>query len=208
MRNLIIAAIAVLSFGAVSAQNVKFGAKAGLNYATLNGDVKESKGIIGFAIGGFANIAINDKFSFQPELLYSMQGTSGKSSESSGFVKYTEDTQIKLNYLNVPLMIKLKATEKFYVEAGPQVGFLLGLKSTTTLTSVYNNVTTVREFSDDNKDSSNTVDFGLNFGAGYDFTKNVSAGLRYNLGLSNVAKDSPDYKVKNSVFSLAVGYTF
>lgn len=208
MRNLIIAAIAVLSFGAVSAQNVKFGAKAGLNYATFSGDVKESKGIIGFAIGGFANIAINEKFSFQPELLYSMQGSSDKYSESSMTTKYTYDSQLKLNYLNVPLMFKLKATEKFFVEAGPQVGFLLSLKQTDTTTRVYNNTTTVSEYSNDNKDGANTVDFGLNFGAGYDFTKNVSAGLRYNLGLSNIAKDSPDYKVKNSVFSLAVGYTF
>ena len=208
MKKLIIAAIAVLSVGVASAQNVKFGIKAGLNYATFSGDVKESNGIIGFAAGGFANIAINEKFAFQPELLFSIQGTTDKSTNSYSGYSYTNDYTSRVNYLNVPLMFRFKAAEKFYLEGGPQVGFLLSVKRTDKVTRVVGNTTTVTEYSSDNKDDVNTVDFGLNFGAGYDFTKNISVGLRYNLGLSNVAKDVVDYKVRNSVFSLAVGYTF
>ena len=208
MRKLIIAAIAVLSVGVVSAQNVKFGIKAALNYATFSGDVEESNGIIGFAIGGFANIAINEKISFQPELLYSAQGTGDKRTDSYGSLKSVSDSKIKLGYLNIPLMFQLKATEKFYVEAGPQIGFMLSATNDVTRTTTNGSSTETRSESTDIKSDLNTVDFGLNFGAGYNFTKNVNVGLRYNLGLSNIAKDSPDYKVKNSVFSLAVGYTF
>ena len=105
-------------------------------------------------------------------------------------------------------MFQLKATEKFYVEAGPQIGFMLSATNDVTRTTTNGSSTETRSESTDIKSDLNTVDFGLNFGAGYNFTKNVNVGLRYNLGLSNIAKDSPDYKVKNSVFSLAVGYTF
>jgi hypothetical protein len=50
----------------------------------------------------------------------------------------------------------------------------------------------------------------LNLGAGYDFTEKLSAGLRYNFGLSNIAKteDGDNIEIKNGVFSLSVGYKF
>ena len=55
-----------------------------------------------------------------------------------------------------------------------------------------------------------SVDCGLNFGAGYDFIKNVSAGVRYYLGLSNVFKpeSGADSRSENSVLVLSVGYMF
>ena len=54
----------------------------------------------------------------------------------------------------------------------------------------------------DVKDKFESVDFGLNAGAGYDCTEKLSAGLRYNFGLTNIAKTElgNDSKVENSVF--------
>ena len=50
----------------------------------------------------------------------------------------------------------------------------------------------------------------MNFGAGYEFTENIFASARYNLGLANIAKTEAgdDSKVHNGVFSLSVGYKF
>ena len=48
----------------------------------------------------------------------------------------------------------------------------------------------------------------MNFGLGYNFTDNVSAGIRYNLGLSNILEDSGDFEAQNSVFQLSLGYRF
>ena len=48
---------ALALFGAMNAQ-VKYGAKAGLNIATLNGDVEGLKSLVGFHVGGFAQIPL------------------------------------------------------------------------------------------------------------------------------------------------------
>jgi hypothetical protein len=99
-------------------------------------------------------------------------------------------------------MVKYYPTEKFNLEAGPQVGFLVSAK---TVAKVNGNK------GDDNvKDSFESVNLGLNFGAAYDFTKNISAGVRYNFGLSNLAKTEvgDDTKILGNVLSLSVGYSF
>ena len=100
-------------------------------------------------------------------------------------------------------MAKYYIVDKFSVEAGPQIGFLLGGK--TKMTGDEFGVKYSESY--DSKDDFKSIDFGVNFGAGYDFTEKISAGIRYNLGLANVA-DYDDFKVHNSVFSLSVAYKF
>jgi len=197
MKKITLAAIAVMIFGFANAQGVKFGAKAALNVASLNGDVEDPSSYIGFQIGGFAEIKLSEKFAIQPELLYSAQG--GKESgEQDGF---TADFTHKLGYINVPVMAKYYVAKSFSLEAGPQVGFLTSAKGKIEAGGESLEV--------DTKDSFNSVDFGFNFGAGYDFTEKISAGLRYNLGLSNIADvEGENYTVKNGVFSLSLGYKF
>jgi hypothetical protein len=60
------------------------------------------------------------------------------------------------------------------------------------------------------KEFFNTVDFGMNVGLGYNFSKNVLVSARYNFGLTNIADTEPgdNTKMKNSVFSLSLGYIF
>jgi hypothetical protein len=196
MKKIILSAIAIFAFGVVSAQDVRFGVKAGLNIATLTGDVVDDiKSKIGFNVGGFSEIKISEKFAVQPELLYSTQGAKFDGGSES------------LNYINIPVMAKFFVAESFSIEAGPQIGFLTSAKA---------------KFDDEDvsvdiKDELKSIDFGLNFGAGYDFTPNLSAGLRYNLGLSNIADnesndeegfETEDFELKNSVFSLSLSYKF
>jgi hypothetical protein len=100
-------------------------------------------------------------------------------------------------------MAKYYATEKFSLEAGPQIGFLTSAKVNGTSGGTTVDVDAKRFF--------NSTDFGINFGAGYDFTKKISAGIRYNLGLSNIGSNefvSDGDKITNSVFSISVGYKF
>ena len=61
----------------------------------------------------------------------------------------------------------------------------------------------------DVKDFTKGVDFGLNFGLGYNITESLSAGVRYNLGLSDI-NDIEGYtgKNQNSVFQVSLGYKF
>lgn len=172
------------SSGGSGAGEVKFGPKAGLNIATLSED--NTKSLVGFHVGGFAEIMISDKFAVQPEILYSMQGA--KADEGDG--------KINLDYIAIPVMAKYFVTEGFSVEAGPQIGFV-------TRAEMSGGGATV-----DVKDFTNSTDFGLNVGLGYSLPMGIMFSGRYNIGLSDTVKDNTGDAVKNGVFQLSVGYKF
>jgi hypothetical protein len=181
-KMLLLAVLTVLGFTNVNAQKIKFGVKGGLNFANISGDnTKDADLVTSFNFGVLSEIPISEKFSFQPELMYSGQGYS------------FNDNTVALSYLNVPLMGKYYLTKGFSVEAGPQIGFLLAAKNEKI------NV----------KDSFNTVDFGVNFGLGYKLDNGLNFGVRYNLGLTDINNvDNSSIKNKNSVFQVSVGYFF
>ncbi|CAH0336514.1 hypothetical protein FVB9288_02219 [Flavobacterium sp. CECT 9288] len=202
MKKIILTVAAVFAFGFANAQETKFGVKGGLNLANISGDVEDNSSKIGFNVGGFVEIKVSDKFSVQPELLFSTQGTKFEES-GSGF---SAEVKYNLSYLNIPVMAKYYAADKFSLEFGPQIGFLTSAKADFTATE--SGVT--ESGKEDVKDDFESIDFGLNFGAGYDLTEKLSLGLRYNLGLSNIGKfeAGDDSKLNNSVLSLSFGYKF
>jgi len=212
MKKIIVTVAAVFAFGFANAQETKFGVKGGLNVANLTGDDDEDNSSkIGFNAGGFVEIKVSNKFAIQPELLFSTQGTKAEFSEDLGNGdSYSADGKLNLSYLNIPVMAKYYVADKFSLEAGPQIGFLMSAKSKYTETLTQGNVTTTSSAEEDVKSDFESVDFGVNFGAGYDFTENLSLGLRYNLGLSNVYKteSGDNFKNSNNVFSVSLGYKF
>jgi hypothetical protein len=201
---LLCTAIAVFGLSNVNAQEVKFGAKAGVNFASVGGDeTGDLDGRTSFHIGGVAEIVISEKFSFQPELLYSAQGAKASGSEP-GFGSF--ESEYKFDYLNIPLMAKFYVAEGFSLEAGPQIGFLLSAKDDWTET--FDGFTD--SGTDDLKDYTKGIDFGLNFGLGYKMETGLNFGARYNLGLSNIndGEGFDDFKNQNSVIQISVGYMF
>ncbi len=96
---LLFVTIALFGLTANNAQEVKFGAKAGVNITNVSGDAPGQKARTAFHLGGVAKISLTDKLSFQPELLYSLQGYKYDRGDFEG--KY------KFDYLNVPLMANL-----------------------------------------------------------------------------------------------------
>lgn len=168
MKKNILALTALLVFGLANAQTAKFGIKGGMNISDWAGDTEglDVKSKIGFNIGGFAEIKLSDKFAIQPELLYSAQGMRVDDFETEvdgvGFV--TADMKFNLSYINIPVMFKYYAAEKFNIEAGPQIGFLTSAKLKTKVEGYGSSDVDV-------KDNFESVDFGLNFGAGFDFTE-------------------------------------
>ncbi|AWK07315.1 PorT family protein [Flavobacterium crocinum] len=203
MKKIILSAMAVMAFGFANAQEVKYGVKGGLNLSSLSGDTDgmDLKSKFGFHAGGFVEIKFSEKFAIQPELLYSTQGTRFDDMEVEG---YKTKTCFNFDYINVPVMFKYFAVEKFFIEAGPQIGFLTSAKARVKVDQL--NI----DNKEDIKENFESIDFGLNFGAGYEFTENIFASARYNLGLANIAKTEAgdDSKVHNGVFSVSVGYKF
>jgi len=209
MKQIFLCVVALATFGFSQAQEIKYGAKVGLNVATLNGDVEDVKSLIGAHLGGFVEIKITDKFAFQPELLYSMQGAKSEYSESEPGYSYSSEEKYKLGYLNLPLMAKYFATEKLFIEAGPQIGFLMSAKNDYKETETFMGDTETFSGDIDIKDNLKSIDFGLNFGLGYEFTQNVFASARYNVGLSDINDvEGSNVKIQNGVFQFSFGYKF
>ncbi|QLE00464.1 PorT family protein [Galbibacter sp. BG1] len=190
MKKLFLTALALTAFAiSANAQDFKIGAKAGLNIAHLRGDDAEEFGSrTSFVAGAVAQFPISEKFSFQPELLYSAQGA-----------KEGNET-LKFDYLNVPLMGKYYVADGFSIQAGPQVGFLLSAKAKGEEGDVSAEI--------DVKDELKNLDFGLNFGLGYEFQNGLFIDGRYNLGLSNIVEDDDVEEVYNGVFQFTLGYFF
>ena len=187
MRKLLLFIPMLLVAFTISAQNVTFGAKAGLNFTREVGvdasGTFGSGGMTAFHLGVIAEIEMSDSFSIQPELLYSGQGFNSKG-----------DVTTKLDYINLPVMAKFYVGDGFSLEAGPQIGFLASAK------------VDVDGESTDIKDSLKSIDFALNLGAGYKLDSGLNFGLRYSIGLTGVYDDS--YGTKNNVLQLSVGYNF
>lgn len=187
-----------------------FGVKAGLNIADINyaGDYasennKRSKSKIGMQFGVFAEFEISEKLAFQPELVFSMQGQKVENSDSN----YSSEGTGKYNYLNIPLMGKYYVNENISVQLGPQIGFLMSANTDTSTT--INGITT--ENSSDVKKDIKSMDFGLNFGAGYKMDNGIAFDLRYNLSLTDIAKErssNDNGKAKNAVINFTVNYAF
>lgn len=167
-------------------EGITIGLKGGLNVSNFEGDIKENTFRTSVHVGIFSEIMISDKFSLQPELLYSGQGFSGRA--IPGF------SRSKYDYINLPVLAKIYIAEKISIEAGPQIGFLISAKNRTT---------------DDNVkiQDQKTVDFGLNLGLAYDLKNGMFFQTRYNLGLSNVNSGTNSNAVKytNAVIQISVG---
>jgi hypothetical protein len=179
MKKILLTVIVISSFNALMAQHAEFGIKGGVNLATLNGDNNSELGNrTSFHIGGLAHLHLSKQFAIQPELMYSGQGA-----DFSG-------GDIKLSYINVPVIAQYMFGAGFRIQTGPQFGFLTGAKVGDS----------------DAKDSFNGFDLSWSFGAGYLSPTGLGVDARYNLGLTDISDNSTD--VKNSVWQLGLFYQF
>lgn len=146
--------------------DIRFGAKAGLVVSDLRGNgIIDNSPHPGFQVGGIVEIPITGDFYLDPELLFSMQGTNNVGDN------------LHLYYLNVPIMGKYHITEEIAVEAGPQVGILVGGNY------------------DDFFIDANTIDIGLGLGGGYRMDENFYFQLRFNTGFIKVIENVNTYNI-------------
>lgn len=188
MKKLIVfAAIVIISLTTIGAQDITIGAKAGLNLATLQPELTDTR--TSFHLGGMAEIPLTDVFSIQPELLYSAQGAKDQND--------TDNNEIfKVDYLTLPVLAKYYVVDGLSIEAGPQFGFLLSAE-------VEDNGET-----SDLKDDTKGIDIGLAVGLGYKLENGLNFDLRYYLGsdINDIGEDPEEFK--NRVFQISIGYFF
>jgi hypothetical protein len=145
-----------LCSGGISAQQLKIGLKAGTGIPNLRNDGTNEismgySSIISRNFGVIADIGLSKRLSIKTGLDYAGQGGIRKGQQPipnlpaqfaqmlpSGTYLYASfDNESNLNYLEVPLMGKLEFGKKlkYYVNAGPYLGFLLNAKQKTSGTS-------------------------------------------------------------------------
>lgn len=197
---LLFAAFAVFAFTTAQSQEIRFGAKGGVNIASLGGDSYSGVGSLGsrtsFHIGGLAEIPLSEKFALQPEILYSSEGSNWGWGLSG-------DTQ--LDYIRIPVLAKYYIIEGLSAEAGPSFGVLVSAKM--------DGKDKLGNF--DVKDLYKNFDASFAIGATYRLDMGVFFSLRYNKGLLNIRSDSDyysgysgSYKNQSNVFQISAGYSF
>lgn len=216
-KSIFIVAIAVMAVSATQAQEVRLGAKAGVNFASIGGDNTDGlDGLTGFHIGALVEIPVTERFAVQPEVLYSAQGAKREVTESLFNVSFKATGKTKLDYINVPIIAKYYIVDGLAVEAGPQIGFLVKANTESKLDLGGIDPTIAQLIEDkfdsgdiDISDRTKSIDFGVALGASYRLNMGVFFGARYTLGLSNINDiDGSNFKNQNNVLQLSAGYSF
>lgn len=206
MKKFMFAAIAIVAMCAfvapANAEKMMFGVKAGLNMANLTGDDVEDNSMKMGAVGGvFMSYDLTEIFAIQPELLFTMKGTT--------FGEGSDEVNLKLNYFEIPLLLKVNLPTEGKIKpmlyAGPALGILMSAKAE----------------DEDVKDEAKSMDIGVLAGAGvgYKLEKGmIGVEFRYEVGMSTIydlddatledwgLTDQPD--AKNTNMSILVGYGF
>lgn len=172
------------------------GVKGGVNYS-FAGDPKGfdlgTKGAVGFQGGLAANIHFSDKkdytpagtgrFGVQLEALYSLRSLK------------TDIDDIKMNCFAIPVLAQFYVTPSLTIEAGPTFTGVLSASPKT----MEQRITSFGTEDIKGHDIMATI------GIGYYHNIGITAGLRYNHGFSNLAKN---YETKVSTIEFSIGYLF
>ena len=223
MKKTAFLAVTLLATAAISsaqAQSVRLGLRAGANYSNLAGNINNQdtyNNKFGFLGGVMLNVPlIQDGFlSLQPEVLYSQKGFENKPTEYTSVLgKQKREGQVNYNYLDVPVLLKVKASGLVF-EAGPQYSYLLTANNQTKTTTTPNIGSPTVAESQDKTDVSalNRNELGYLAGVGYETENGLSLSLRYTGAFSDFVKsDNNSYfngDLKNgrhSAFQLSLGY--
>lgn len=170
-----------------NAQGFHLGAKAGANLGKIDG-VKFKDGYnLGFQLGGFAEIDFSKTLGIQPELLFNQTNTK-VTNETNDIFKPGDN--IHLNYLSIPILLRINAGQLLTFHVGPQYSILLNNQKTTLQNA---------------GDAFKTGDFAMAFGAQVNLSALRIYG-RYNIGLSDVGDVANQDKWKSQQLQLGVGF--
>ena len=175
----------LLSFPAfLFAQGIGIGIKAGANFADLAvdadlpaGDFKTSS-MTSYHVGAQVNINFSEKWGITPEVLWSAQGAK------------LDVGDFKTDYVTVPIMVRWKPINLLFLEAGPQ----------------FNILTKAEANGNDVKDELNSTAYCMAFGAGLNLPLRFNFGVRYVLGMSDLA-ESDAIEIKDRNLQVYIGWT-
>jgi hypothetical protein len=186
-KTILLLFLAMTTVVAAHAQGPRIGIRAGVNYAGFSGSAANNLDRIWGGHGGLtANfpLSVDNFFSIQPEVLFSMKGAENDA----------DTWKMKVNYLDVPVLGRINAGP-LYFEGGPQVS----VKISDDLQGGAPFMT----------DEFKRTSFGYAAGVGLQSTPlGISVGVRYNGDVSKLYDNTTFGNYRNDVFMLTLGYLF
>jgi hypothetical protein len=180
------------------APNTGFGIKAGVNMSNFRGSLDNYNFNWGPMGGVYYRIGFGgDRFTIQPELLYSMLGSTFDIQNQIG----TGTTRVTdyLHYVNLPIMAQFWVAPGFNLHIGPYAGVLFSGR-------------TEGRADFDVLANYERWDAGAAAGATYELPFGLNFGARYNLGLTNINNfpmgPTIEGRTTNQFVQIHVGFTF
>lgn len=193
IKKLCLVLLVLISTNLLAQNEIKFGAKAGVNLTGFHTGQSANTYNVLFNIGGLAELQLSNMFSLHVEALYNKKGGLYHVMTPQFF---SIDT--KLDYIDIPIQAQFEFIKNLSIDFGPQIGFLINSKGE--VVNSRNNNRQEVEFNNMNK-----IDLALNGGLTFRFNENLFLQARYSYGLTEIF-DNEQYK--NSVTSLSLGYFF
>ena len=204
-----------------SAAGVRFGFRAGLNVANIQGDAVRTftdlagyapEGAVtqqmrpGFYAGVYATLPLGPGFAIEPGLSYSEKGTVLRATlpfPALDFLNANVTGTARLAYLDVPVLAKVFITPGFYVYAGPQASFLVSGKARVEASAL--GFTAYRQ-DFDVSNQLRKVDFSAVGGLGYQFENGLGLSAGYDYGLSSLDANNR-FAANNRVIKVGLNYS-
>jgi hypothetical protein len=191
MRTIILFAALLIAGTTVNAQKgFRLGVKAGANLNKIEGQSFDQGFDFSYHLGAFAEYDFSKRWGIQPEVIWSQ--TSTKRGNTIDAIYSTLPTNVKLDYLMVPVLLRYSPIGLLSFVAGPQFGILLN--------------------KDDNllqngQQAFKSGDLSMVLGAQVNL-KVLRVYGRYNVGLQNINDFSDQQKWTNQQVQLGVGLKF
>jgi Outer membrane protein beta-barrel domain len=184
--------IAALLFSQAMMAQFHIGIKGGANIFKVEGQSFKNEFRYGYHLGGFMELGLGGKLSFNPEVLFNQYTTTVDSSFDHIYQNvfnpsYQKD--VKLNYLSIPLILSYKLIGPLSIQAGPQFGVLIDKN---------------KNLLQNGGNAFKNGDFSLLAGAQIKFSALRISG-RYVVGLNNINDIDNQDKWKYQGFQLSLG---
>jgi hypothetical protein len=180
----------VLAIGSASfAQGFHMGIKGGANLLKIDDKSFKDEFKFGYNLGAFAEINFNKKIGIQPEVLWA-QSTYRTATDIDEVIPDSKaDVDVKLNYLQIPILLNYRPVKILSLQAGPQFGILINEDNT---------------LLQNGKDAFKKGDFSMLAGAQLNLGP-LKAGARYAIGLNDINDISNNSEWKSRGWQLYVG---
>lgn len=176
--------------------SLHLGIKGGANMTKIDGEQYSDGFRFNYYIGPYLELQLTKGFGIQPEVLFTQSSSRTGSNFSDVYDQFGSEFnnhEIKLNYLNIPVLANIHLSNALILQLGPQYGILMN-----------NHKSLVQN----GKDAFKSGDLSGVGGLWLNLPLGLSISGRYVIGLSDIKDVSHDEKWSSEAIQLGVGFRF